>query len=160
MWEMFIPTSMAYIGSLCLGLAVVLVLIDMPGGAPWSKIGAIIALIGGFGAIGGAGGWVGNQILSGGANAVTWGERWAGQAIGVAAVAVVVLGALAWAASRVKGKGIATKGSGTGAKVKGLLVCAVLAVVGAVIAAVVPELYNGADWVVSAIGNAVLNQVG
>ncbi|MBB3053567.1 hypothetical protein FHS23_004621 [Prauserella isguenensis] len=159
MWEIFIPNSMAYVGSLCLGLAVILVLVDMPGGAPWAKIGAVIAVIGGFGALGGAAGWVGNHIVNGGATAVSWGERWAGQAIGTAALAVLVLGGVAWAASRIKGKGIATKGSGMGAKFKGLLLCGVLAVVGAVIAAVIPEFYNGADWVVSSLGNAVRDQI-
>lgn len=159
MWEIFIPDSMAYVGSLCLGLAVVLVLVDMPGGVPWAKIGAVIAVIGGFGALGGAGGWIGTQIVNGGETALTWGQRWAGQAIGTAALAVIVIGGVAWVASRIKGKGIDTKGSGKGAKFKGLLLCGVLAVVGAVIAAVVPEFYNGADWLVSALGGAVQDQI-
>lgn len=159
MWQAFIPTSMEFVGSLCLGLAVLLVLIDMPGkGVPWAKVGAIIALIGGFGALGGAGGWVGNQILSGGATAVSWGERWAGQAIGVAGVAVVFLGLVFWAASRVQGKGV-KQGSGKGVKLKGLITCACLAVVGAAIAAAIPPLYNFADWAVATIGHGFINLV-
>lgn len=156
-WTMFIPNSLAYLGSICLGMAIILVLIDMPGGVNWSKVGAWSAILGGFGALGGAGGWIGHQIVSGSSHAMTFGERWGQQAIGVGSLVVVLLLGLAWAYSRVGkgGKGIDTKGSGTAGKARSLMVAALFAIVGAALAAVIPELYHLTDWVVSTAGNGL-----
>lgn len=156
-WTMFIPNSMAYLGSICLGLAIILVLIDMPGGVNWSKVGAWAAILGGFGALGGAGGWIGHQIVSGRSTAMSFGERWGQQAIGVGAVVVVLLLGLAWAYSRVGkgGKGIDTKGSGKTGKAKSLIVCALFAIVGAALAGAIPELYHLTDWAVTSAGDGL-----
>lgn len=156
-WTVLIPNSMAYLGSVCLGLAVILVLIDMPGGVNWSKVGAWCAILGGFGTIGAAGGWIGNQIMHGRSTAMTFGERWGAQAIGVGALTVLILLGLAWAYSRVGkgGKGIDTKGSGKTGKAKSLIVCAIFAIVGAAIAAVIPEAYHGANVVVASVGDSI-----
>lgn len=153
-WTVIIPNSMAYLGSVCLGLAIVLVLLDMPGGVNWSKVGAWCAILGGFGAIGGAAGWLGQKIISGHENAMSFGVRWGQQAIGVGALVVILLLGLAWAYSRVGkgGKGTDTKGSGKAGKAKSLIVCALFAIVGATLASI-PELYQLMDWVVSSLGN-------
>lgn len=154
-WALFIPTSMAYVGSLCLGLALILVLIDMPGGANWSKIGAWCSIIGGFGVLGGAGGWIGQHIMAGTNTAVSWTQQWAAQAIGVAAVAVALLLGLAWAYSRINSKGIEAGGKGKAAKkLRSLVVCGLFAIVGAAIAGAIPELYDAANWAVNQAGTS------
>lgn len=159
-WIDWIPTSMAMVGSLCLGLALILVFIDMPGGVDWNKVGAVCSLIGGFGVLGGAGGWIGQHIMSGSNTAVSWTREWAAQAIGVAAVAVVLLLAVAWAWSRINGKGIEAGGKGKASKkVRSLLVCAIFAIVGATIAGVIPELYDATNWVVNEAGTSFQTMV-
>lgn len=159
-WSVFIPNSMAYLGSVCLGLAIVLVLLDMPGGVNWSKIGAYCALVAGFGVLGGAGGWVGRQIMHGSGTAATFGQRWGAQAIGSGALVVLLLAGGLWAYKHISSKGIDAGGKGKWSKrIRSLLKAGVFALVGAAIAALVPELYHSADWVVASIGGGIRHAV-
>lgn len=159
-WSTLIPNSMAYLGSICLGLAIVLVLLDMPGGVNWSKIGAWCALVAGFGVLGGAGGWIGHRIMQGRDTATTFGERWGAQAIGSGALVVLLLAGGLWAYKHISSKGVDAGGKGKWAKrARSLLKAGVFAIVGAAIAALIPELYNGADWVVASIGDGIRHAI-
>lgn len=159
--DWLIPTSMAALGSVLLAMAFILPLIDMPGGVNWSKVAAWCAFLGGFGAIGGAGGWLGNTILGGSHSAMSFGQRWGQQAFGVGAVVVVLLVLMAWVYSRLGkgGGGVNAKGSGKTAKVKSLLICALIAIGGATVAALIPGLYQVSDRVVNAAGGALRDLV-
>lgn len=160
-WSTLIPNSMAYLGSVCLGLAIILVLLDMPGGVNWSKIGAYCALVAGFGVLGGAGGWVGQRIMQGRDTATTFGERWGAQAIGSGAIVVLLLAGGLWTYKHISNKkGIDAGGKGKWAKrVRSLLKAGVFALIGAAIAALVPELYHGADWLVASLGDGLRHAV-
>lgn len=156
----FIPTSFAALGSICLGLAVVLILVDMPGGAPWSKIAGIFAFVGGAGVLGGAGGWLGRHIVSASGSAMSWMQQWAATAIGTGTVLVVVVGIGAWAFSHLNGKGTEAGGGGKITKrVRSLFKAGVFAVIGAAIFAAVPELYDFASWTVATVGSGLRNLV-
>lgn len=152
-----VPTSMAYLGSICLGLALVLVLIDMPGGANWSKVAGWLAVVGGFGTVGGAGGMVGSWITTGADTATSWGEQYLAQLIGGGAVVVLLLLGMAWAYSRLgqSGKGAAGGGKGKTKKVRSMLACGMFAIVGAAIAALVPSLYDITNDLVGTGGGAL-----
>lgn len=150
MWYVLIPESMATIGSVCLGLAVVLALLDMPGGVNWSKIAAWFALIGGFGALGGAAGWLGSQILSGQQSVMGAGAHYGSQLIGGGILIVLLFAAGLWSYKHLLGKGIEAGGKGTWSKrLRALFKAGVFALVGATIATVIPPLYSGADWLVA-----------
>src|SRR5690606_21127219 len=108
-------------------------------------VGAWAAILGGRGALGGAGGWRGAQVGAGHSNVQSLGARSGRQAIADGhAVAVRLLG-VPWPQGRVgqRGKGIDTKGPGKTGNV------------GATLAAVIPELYNLTDWAVSSAGNGL-----
>lgn len=149
-WTMLVPSSLAALGSVLLGLALVLVLLDMPGGVPWAKIGAWCAVLGGFGALGNAGGWIGDQIVSGQEAAMSWGAYYGAQLIGNGIIIVLLALAILWGYKHLFGKGIDGGGKGTGGKkLRKLFKASLLALVGATVAAVLPPLYSGLDWLVS-----------
>lgn len=147
-----IPSSLAILGSVCLGLCLVLIAVDMPGGANWSKIGGWFALVGGFGTVGAASGWLGVQIMSTRADAQSFAENYGGQLIGGGVLIVVLLGAALWAYKHLKSKGIEAGGKGGAMKkVRSLLKAGVLALVGATLAVTIPQLYDGANWVLASV---------
>ena len=154
MWQIYIPAwlvpaSMAWVGSLCLGLALVLVLLDMPGGVNWSKVGAWFAVIGGFGALGGAAGWLGEQILWGQQRALSLSQEWGGRLVGGSILLVIVFAVVAWSWKGLTGKGIDAGGKGkVSSRVRSLFKAGVFAMAGATVATVVSPLYTGADWLI------------
>lgn len=151
-WSMLVPSSLAALGSVLLGLALVLVLLDMPGGVPWAKIGAWCAVLGGFGALGNAGGWIGDHIVSGSESAMSWGAYYGARLIGNGIVLVLIALAVLWAYKHLFGKGIEAGGKGTGSKkVRKLFKATVFALVGATVAIVIPWLYSGLDSLVSGL---------
>lgn len=156
-----IPTSFAVCGALFLGLAIVLILVDPPGKAPWSRISGVFAFIGGAGAVGGAGGWVGQHILSASSTVTSWTQQWASAIGGGATVCVLLLGGL-WAFSHIGkgGSGTAAGGSGkVGKRVRALFKGGLIALIGAAIFTAIPPLYDGADWVVAHVGTATQNVI-
>lgn len=151
MWQIYIPSwlipaSMAWVGSVCLGIALVLVLMDMPGGVNWSRIGAVFALIGGFGALGGAAGWIGEHLLWGQQRAMSLGQQWGGRLIGGGIIVVLLFTALAWTWKHVAGSGIKAGGKGAVSKrVRSLFKAGALAMVGASVATLLSPLYTLLD---------------
>lgn len=156
-WQFFIPASMGMIGSICLGLALVLVLIDMPGGVNWSKIAGWFAVIGGFGTLGGVAGWLGNKILSGQQNAMSFGQEYGSRLLGSGIVIVILLGAGLWAYKHLFGNGTEAGGKSTWSKkIRSLFKAGLLALVGAMIAGTIPALYDGADWLIVQLHDAIV----
>lgn len=159
MWEIYIPSwlvpaSMGTVGSICLGLALVLVLLDMPGGVNWSKVGGWFALIGGFGALGGAAGWIGQHLLWGQHRAMSLGQQWGGRLLGGGILVVLLFAALAWAWKHLSGKGIEAGGKGSVSKrVRSLFKAGALAMVGATVATLLSPLYTLLDSGISHFHN-------
>lgn len=150
-----IPTSMAAVGSICLGLAVVFIMLNL-GGGPWKKIAGICAFVGGVGVLGGASGWLGTHLISASESAMSWTQEWTSRAIGTGALLVVLIAAGLWAFTHMRGKGVEAGGKGGMSKrVRSLFKGGVLAVIGAVVAATIPELYSSADWAIGQIGGTV-----
>ena len=150
----FIPTSMAAVGSICLGLAIVLILLNLSKG-PWMKVAGILAFIGGFGLLGGASGWIGTKLMSASQNAMSWTQEWTARAIGTGAVLVILVGIGLWAWSHMSSKGAEAGGKGGMSKrLRALFKGGLLALVGVAIAAAIPELYGFADWAVAQLGGA------
>ncbi len=149
-WTVLVPSSLAALGSVCLGMAVVLSLLPLPGKVPWGKIGGWFALLGGFGALGGAGGWLGSQILSGSERAMGFGMQYGSQLIGNGIIIVLLLTVGLWSYKAVFGSGLDAGGKGGGGKkLRALFKGGLIALSGATIAAVLPPLYSGIDWLVS-----------
>lgn len=142
-----IPASLAILGSFCLAATVGLIVVDMPGGVNWSAIAGITAIVGGFGAVGGAGGWIGSHILSGQNTVSNWVTQYAHQLAGGGAILAVGALALGWAWKRASGPGVKAGGKGKAAKVKSLLLAAVLALIGATLAVAIPGIYSAVDTV-------------
>lgn len=150
-WTIIIPTSMLYLGAVMFGLAVVLVFVDVPGkGVPWDKVGAVCALIGGFGVGGAAGGWLGRAFSSTSEGLLVGGQAFTANAVGVGVVGVIFAGLALWAYSRVRGKGLSTK-----SKFRSLVVVAVLAIVGTLFS-LIPEIHGWADDAVHWAGTAII----
>ena len=162
MWAIYIPSwlvpsSLGMVGSICLGLALVLVLLDMPGGVNWSRVGAVFALIGGFGALGGAAGWIGQHILWGQHRAMSFGQQWGGRLLGGGILVVLLFLATAWAWKHLSGTGIEAGGKGkVSSRVRSLFKAAVLAMVGATVATVVSPLYTFLDWGISHLHSLIV----
>lgn len=141
-----VPASMAGIGSVCLGLALVLVLLDMPGGVNWSKVGAWVAVIGGFGALGGAAGWLGEQILWGQQKALSFSQEWGSRLTGGGILLVIVFLVIAWTWKGLTSKGIQAGGKGkVSSRVRSLFKASVFAMAGATLATVFSPLYTLLD---------------
>ena len=141
-----VPSSMGMVGSICLGLALVLVLLDMPGGVNWSRVGAVFAVIGGFGALGGAAGWIGEHLLWGQHRAMSLGQQWGGRLLGGGILFVLLFAALAWAWKHLAGKGIDAGGKGkVSSRVRSLFKAGALAMVGATVATLGSPVYTFLD---------------
>jgi hypothetical protein len=151
-WESLIPTTMAAVGGSALILGIFLVYVDVPGkGVPWDKVGALFAVIGGFGAGGAAGGALGGALANLAASFLTAGQRVTVQLVGVAVGGSVIVGVALWVYSRIQGKGIATK-----SKFRSLILVLVLATAGAVFAnlpGVYPSLNKAIVYAVSTFSN-------
>lgn len=146
-WTMLIPASMGAIGSFCLGMAIALILVDMPGGVGWSKIAGWFALVGGFGALGGVGGWLGNQILWGSEQAMSFGQQWGGRLIGGGILLVILAGSALWSWKHLKSNGTAAGGKGAISKrARSFFKAGLLAMVGAMIATIGSPLYDFLNW--------------
>lgn len=153
-----IPTTFAALGSICLALALVLILVEPPGSAPWQRIAGICAFIGGGGVVGGAGGWIGTHITSWSSSTASWLQDWGSTAIGSGAlIAVLLLGGL-WAYSHIGKGGKGTEAGGKGRISKRLragIKAGVIAMVGAFVFSAIPQLYSGADWLTAQVGGSV-----
>jgi cytochrome bd-type quinol oxidase subunit 2 len=149
-WSILIPTSMLSLGAIMLGLAGVLVFLDVPGkGVPWDKVAAWFAIVGGFGVGGAAAGSIGRALSTGSHSVLSNGQHATAQGLGVGAVALIVIVLLLWAYARARGKGISTK-----SKFKSLMIVAVLALVGTVLSGF-PGLYSTADEVINWAGTTL-----
>ncbi len=154
MWQIYIPSwlvpaSMAWVGSVCLGLALVLVLMDMPGGVNWSKVGAWFAVIGGFGALGGAAGWLGKQVLWGQQHALSFSQEWGSRLTGGGILLVIVFAVVAWTWKGLTSKGLQAGGKGkVSTRIRSLFKAGVFAMAGATVATVFSPLYTGANWLI------------
>lgn len=151
-----IPASLAMLGSICLGLTLGLIVVDMPGGVNWSGIGGFTAFIGGFGALGAAGGWIGQQIASGQQQAMSWVQQYGHQLIGGGILVAALLIAGVWVYKHLFGSGIDAGGKGKSMKkIRKLLKAGAIALVGATVAIAIPKLYDGIDWAVSHLHSLV-----
>lgn len=144
-WSMLIPASMGAVGSLCLGLAIALILVDMPGGVAWSKVAGGFALVGGFGTLGGLGGWLGQQILWGSGAALSLSQQWGGRLIGGGILIAFVVGITLWAWKHLHhGNGVGAGGKGQISKrARSFFKATLFALIGAILASVVSPVY---DW--------------
>lgn len=153
-WTLIIPTSIQHLGGYLLVFAIGLVFLDVPGkGVPWDRVAAVFAVIGGFGVGGSAGGWLGRLFSTSKDSVMTNGDKFTANAVGVGAAGAIFGLLLLWAFARMRGKGISTK-----TKVKSLIVVAVLALVGTLVAAV-PGLHSWSNSAVYTIGTAAINVV-
>lgn len=153
-WESLIPTSVLYLGAVFLVLSVVLVVVDVPGkGVKWDNIGAVFALLGGFGVGGVAAGWLGRMFYNAAGSVLTNGQKLTVSAVGVGVVGAIVLGLMLWAWSRMRGKGIDAK-----SKIRSFLAVGALAVVGTLISAI-PKLYEWSDHLVAWGGTTLINAI-
>lgn len=147
-WSLFIPSSMLSLGAVLLVLAVVLVYLDVPGkGVPWDKVGAVAALIGGFGVGGAGGGMVGDLYSYLSLGAVSGAASVTAQLLGVSVVGAAFMAFALWAYARTRSNGISAP-----TKFKSLGVVAMLGLVGTLVA-MIPNFYSTADQLVGAFAS-------
>lgn len=137
-WGNLFPDSYIRFGVQVIALSVLAIMIDPPGGVPWDKVGAVCSTIGGFAIVGGGSGGAVAQAAGRAAQAVESGVNSVAQAtLGAGIGFILFVGAGLYIYTRVKGKG-----TNAGSKAKSLGIAFVLVVMGGLVAAGVPALFQ------------------
>lgn len=160
-WADLIPTSLGVVAGPLLLIAAAMVLLDPPGGVNWSAIGAWLAVVGGFGIVGATGVLTG-KIVHGRDAVLTFSQRWINTLIGAGAFGLLVVLAIVgiWLYKHLTTKGYEAGGKSKWAKrSRSLLKTAGFAVAGALVAALIPGLYDVINWGFGSLGHGLRNAV-
>lgn len=158
-WYDLIPTTLAALAGPLLVIAAIMVLLDMPGKVDWAKIAAWFATVGGFGIVGAAG-WLTAKVLNGSAAVLTFGEKWISKAVGGGAFLVIFVVVVLWTYKHLSTKGTDAGGNNKWTvRAKGLLKASAFAVGGALVAALVPEVYTFVNWGYASVATALVTAI-
>lgn len=152
LFEWMLPSTMLGLGGRLLLLSFVIQLLTPQN----SKVAIWLAVIGGFGVGGGAGGWLGQRLAGVTTAAASFTDRWTAQLVGTSFGFLVFLIILVfvWKFAGKSGSGLQTKGKSKVAKAKQVGWLLAFAMAGTALAGL-PELYRLADGVVGAVHSGI-----
>ncbi|MER7015305.1 hypothetical protein ABT324_28060 [Saccharopolyspora sp. NPDC000359] len=147
-----LPSSMLGLGGRLLLISFVLQLLTPQN----SKAAIWLAVIGGFGVGGGAGGWLGQRLAGATTAAASFTERWTAQLVGTGFgfLIFLVLFIFVWKYAGKGGSGLQSKGKSKVAKVKQIAWLLGFALAGTAVAGL-PEIYGWADGAIGAVHSGI-----